>query len=76
MRASATDLRSNGGSTHPSVFFLLNLPFGITGGYITVVVPYARLATQRLKTAPAHCSRRIGVVECRQATRRKQTLVP
>ena len=40
MRASATDFRSNGGSTHPSVFFLLNLPFGITGGYITVVVPY------------------------------------
>src|SRR5262245_11153445 len=40
MRASATDVLSNGDSMHPSVFLLLNLPFGITGGYITVVVPY------------------------------------
>jgi hypothetical protein len=31
---------SHGGSPHPSIFLLLNLPFGITGGYITVVVPY------------------------------------
>jgi len=40
MRASATGVRSPGDSPHPSVFLLLNLPFGITGGYITVVVPY------------------------------------
>ncbi len=27
-------------SPHPSVFFLLNLPRGLTGGYITVVLPF------------------------------------
>ena len=27
-------------SPHPSVFFLLNLPRGLTGGYITVVMPF------------------------------------
>ena len=40
MRACATDVPSYGDSPHPSIFLLLNLPFGITGGYITVVVPY------------------------------------
>lgn len=28
------------GSPHPSVFLLLNLPRGLTGGYITVVLPF------------------------------------
>jgi MFS transporter, PAT family, beta-lactamase induction signal transducer AmpG len=27
-------------SPHPSVFLLLNLPRGLTGGYITVVLPF------------------------------------
>jgi MFS transporter, PAT family, beta-lactamase induction signal transducer AmpG len=27
-------------SPHPSVFLLLNLPFGITSGYIVVAVPF------------------------------------
>ena len=40
MRASATEVRSPGDSPHPSIFLLLNLPFGITGGYVTIVVPY------------------------------------
>jgi len=40
MRACATDVPSSGDSPHPFIFLLLNLPFGITGGYITVVVPY------------------------------------
>jgi MFS family permease len=40
MRAPNVEVRSCGDSPHPSIFLLLNLPFGITGGYITVVVPY------------------------------------
>src|SRR5690242_11869409 len=27
-------------SPHPSVFLLLNLPFGITSGYIVVAIPF------------------------------------
>jgi MFS family permease len=40
MRAPNVEVRSCGDSPHPSIFLLLNLPFGMTGGYITVVVPY------------------------------------
>lgn len=40
MQASASEVRSPRDSPHPSIFLLLNLPFGITGGYITIVVPY------------------------------------
>jgi PAT family beta-lactamase induction signal transducer AmpG len=40
MRAPNVEVPSCGDSPHPSIFLLLNLPFGITGGYITVVVPY------------------------------------
>jgi hypothetical protein len=40
MRASASDVSSHSDSRQPSTFLLLNLPFGITSGYITVVVPY------------------------------------
>jgi MFS family permease len=40
MRRSVTDVSSHSDSPHPSTFLLLNLPFGITSGYITVVVPY------------------------------------
>lgn len=40
MRTSVTETSGRGDSPHPSIFLLLNLPFGITGGYITVVVPY------------------------------------
>jgi len=40
MRTSVTETSSSGDSPHPSIFLLLNLPFGITSGYITVVVPY------------------------------------
>ena len=29
-----------GESAHPFLFLLLNLPFGITNGYIIVVVPF------------------------------------
>src|SRR5215472_6707844 len=39
MRAPKLEGPSSG-SPHSSIFLLLNLPFGITGGYITVVVPY------------------------------------
>ena len=40
MAAPASGPLSRGDSPHPSIFLLPNLPFGITGGYITVVVPY------------------------------------
>jgi MFS transporter, PAT family, beta-lactamase induction signal transducer AmpG len=40
MRVSATDVPSHGDSPHPSIFLLLNLPFGITSRYIVVVVPF------------------------------------
>jgi MFS transporter, PAT family, beta-lactamase induction signal transducer AmpG len=39
MRAPKGEVPSRD-SPHPAVFLLLNLPFGITGGYITIVVPY------------------------------------
>ena len=38
MFSEAPSHRAN--SPHPSVFLLLNLPFGITSGYIVVVVPF------------------------------------
>jgi len=39
MRAPKLEGPSSG-SPHASIFLLLNMPFGITGGYISVVVPY------------------------------------
>jgi len=32
--------RHSAHSPHPSVFLLLNLPFGITSGYIVVAIPF------------------------------------
>src|SRR5499427_2081449 len=40
MQSPKLGVHSSTDSPHPSIFLLLNLPFGITGGYITVVVPY------------------------------------
>lgn len=40
MRAPKLEGPSSCGSPHASIFLLLNIPFGITGGYISVVVPY------------------------------------
>jgi hypothetical protein len=40
MQTFATEPHLYGGSPHPSIFLLLNLPFGITTGYITVTIPF------------------------------------
>lgn len=44
MRVTNVEVPPHGGSPHPSTFLLLNLPRGLTGGYITVVLPF--LATR------------------------------